>query len=106
MSHPSHQHIDGFLLSNIRRSPRRVTLAEGKDKKGERAYIFTDGEAVCLQLSVELRHGPVAQWGRSQDVMGTAVVSMRPGKKMDHQGLLGMDWGWGVTGLRDIKILR
>ena len=24
--------------------------------------------------------------GRGQDVMGTAVVSIRPGKKMDHQG--------------------
>lgn len=43
----------------------RKTAALGKDKKGERAYIFTDGE----------------------DVMGTAVVSMRPGKKMDHQGI-------------------
>ena len=27
-----------------------------------------------------------SQTSHGQDVMGTAVVSMRPGKKMDHQG--------------------
>eukprot|EP00928_Gymnodinium_smaydae_P057624 TRINITY_DN40840_c0_g1_i1.p1 TRINITY_DN40840_c0_g1~~TRINITY_DN40840_c0_g1_i1.p1 ORF type:complete len:331 (-),score=40.31 TRINITY_DN40840_c0_g1_i1:55-951(-) len=43
----------------------RKTAALGKDRKGERAYIFTDGE----------------------DVGGTAVVSVRPGKKLDHQGI-------------------
>ncbi|OLP97350.1 Vacuolar protein sorting-associated protein 26 [Symbiodinium microadriaticum] len=43
----------------------RKSAPLGRDKKGERAYIFTDGE----------------------DVMGTAVVSIRPGKKMDHQGI-------------------
>ena len=36
-----------------------------RDKKGERAYIYTDGE----------------------DVAGSAVVSVRPGKKLDHQGI-------------------
>mmetsp|Transcript_30387 Transcript_30387/g.66571 ORF Transcript_30387/g.66571 Transcript_30387/m.66571 type:complete len:304 (-) Transcript_30387:242-1153(-) len=45
--------------------PNRKTAPLGKDKKGERAYIFTDGE----------------------DVSGTAVVSVRPGKKLDHQGV-------------------
>lgn len=28
-----------------------------------------------------------SQTSHGQDVMGTAVVSMRPGKKMDHQGV-------------------
>jgi vacuolar protein sorting-associated protein 26 len=45
--------------------PNRKTAALGKDKKGERAYIYTDGEDVC----------------------GSAVVSVRPGKKMEHQGI-------------------
>eukprot|EP00929_Paragymnodinium_shiwhaense_P016625 TRINITY_DN125137_c0_g1_i1.p1 TRINITY_DN125137_c0_g1~~TRINITY_DN125137_c0_g1_i1.p1 ORF type:complete len:301 (+),score=86.70 TRINITY_DN125137_c0_g1_i1:166-1068(+) len=45
--------------------PNRKTAPLSKDKKGERAYIYTDGE----------------------DVAGTAVVSIRPGKKMDHQGI-------------------
>jgi len=43
----------------------RKTAPLGKDKKGERAYIYTDGE----------------------DVTGSAVVSVRPGKKMEHQGI-------------------
>lgn len=43
----------------------RKTAPLGKDKKGERAFIYTDGE----------------------DVSGTAVVSIRPGKKLDHQGI-------------------
>merc|ERR1719353_2128758 len=43
----------------------RKTAPLGKDKKGERAYIYTDGE----------------------DVVGTAVVSVRPGKKLEHQGI-------------------
>lgn len=45
--------------------PNRKTAPLGKDKKGERAFIYTDGE----------------------DVSGTAVVSIRPGKKLDHQGI-------------------
>lgn len=45
--------------------PNRKTAPLGRDKKGERAFIYTDGE----------------------DVAGTAVVSIRPGKKMDHQGI-------------------
>eukprot|EP00933_Yihiella_yeosuensis_P079950 TRINITY_DN93364_c0_g1_i1.p1 TRINITY_DN93364_c0_g1~~TRINITY_DN93364_c0_g1_i1.p1 ORF type:complete len:301 (-),score=53.17 TRINITY_DN93364_c0_g1_i1:65-967(-) len=43
----------------------RKTAPLGRDRKGERAYIYTDGE----------------------DVAGTAVVSVRPGKKLDHQGV-------------------
>eukprot|EP00928_Gymnodinium_smaydae_P091194 TRINITY_DN74902_c0_g1_i1.p1 TRINITY_DN74902_c0_g1~~TRINITY_DN74902_c0_g1_i1.p1 ORF type:complete len:318 (-),score=77.68 TRINITY_DN74902_c0_g1_i1:147-1043(-) len=43
----------------------RKTAALGKDKRGEKAYIYTDGE----------------------DVAGTAVVSVRPGKKLEHQGI-------------------
>merc|ERR1719188_4785 len=43
----------------------RKTAPLGKDKKGEKAYIYTDGE----------------------DVSGTAVVSVRPGKKLEHQGV-------------------
>lgn len=43
----------------------RKTGPLGRDKKGERAYIYTDGE----------------------DVAGSAVVSVRPGKKLDHQGI-------------------
>lgn len=45
--------------------PNRKTAPLGRDKKGDRAYIYTDGE----------------------DVAGTAVVSIRPGKKMEHQGI-------------------
>lgn len=43
----------------------RKTAPLGKDKGGERAYIYTDGE----------------------DISGTAVVSIKPGKKVDHQGI-------------------
>jgi vacuolar protein sorting-associated protein 26 len=43
----------------------RTTSPLGRDKKGERAYIYTDGE----------------------DVSGSAVVSVRPGKRLDHQGV-------------------
>ncbi|CAE8614973.1 unnamed protein product, partial [Polarella glacialis] len=43
----------------------RKTAPLGRDRKGERAYIYTDGE----------------------DVAGSAVVSIRPGKKLDHQGV-------------------
>ncbi|CAK0801611.1 unnamed protein product [Prorocentrum cordatum] len=43
----------------------RKTAPIGKDKSGERAYIYTDGE----------------------DVAGVAVVSVRPGKKVEHQGI-------------------
>jgi len=43
----------------------RKTAPLSKDKKGERGYIYTDGE----------------------DVTGSAIVSVRPGKKMDHQGI-------------------
>jgi len=45
--------------------PNRKTGPLGRDKKGERAYIYTDGE----------------------DVTGSAVVSVRPGKKLEHQGI-------------------
>ncbi|CAE8643085.1 unnamed protein product [Polarella glacialis] len=45
--------------------PNRKTAPIGRDRKGERAYIYTDGE----------------------DVAGSAVVSIRPGKKVDHQGV-------------------
>jgi len=45
--------------------PNRKTAPLGRDRKGERAYIYTDGE----------------------DVSGTAVISVRPGKKVDHQGI-------------------
>eukprot|EP00931_Biecheleriopsis_adriatica_P062890 TRINITY_DN3799_c0_g1_i1.p1 TRINITY_DN3799_c0_g1~~TRINITY_DN3799_c0_g1_i1.p1 ORF type:complete len:324 (+),score=68.97 TRINITY_DN3799_c0_g1_i1:64-972(+) len=45
--------------------PNRKTAPLGRDRKGERAYIYTDGE----------------------DVAGTAVVSIKPGKKLDHQGV-------------------
>lgn len=50
---------------NLDAEANRKTAPLGKDKKGERGYIYTDGE----------------------DVSGTAVVSIRPGKKMDHQGV-------------------
>jgi len=44
----------------------RKTAPLGRDKRAsERAYIFTDGE----------------------DVSGTAVVSVRPGNKLEHQGI-------------------
>lgn len=45
--------------------PGRKTAPLGRDRKGERALIYIDGE----------------------DVSGTAVVSVRPGKKMEHQGV-------------------
>jgi len=45
--------------------PSRKTAAIGKDKKGDRAYIYADGEDIC----------------------GTADVSVRPNKKIDHQGV-------------------
>lgn len=45
--------------------PNRKTAPLGRDKKGERAYIYTDGE----------------------DISGSAVVSVRPGKKLEHQGI-------------------
>merc|ERR1719498_177624 len=45
--------------------PSRKTAALGRDKKGERGYIYTDGE----------------------DISGSAVVSVRPGKKLEHQGI-------------------
>jgi len=50
---------------NLEAEPNRKTAPLGRDRKGERAYIYTDGE----------------------DVSGTASVSIRPGKKMDHQGV-------------------
>lgn len=43
----------------------RKTAPLGRDRKGERAYVYTDGE----------------------DVSGFAVVSVRPGKKLEHQGI-------------------
>jgi vacuolar protein sorting-associated protein 26 len=43
----------------------RKTAPLGRDKKGEKGYIYTDGE----------------------DVVGSAVVSVRPGKKLEHQGI-------------------
>lgn len=43
----------------------RKTAPLSKDRKGERAFIYTDGE----------------------DVSGTAVVSVRPGNKLEHQGI-------------------
>lgn len=43
----------------------RKTAPLGRDRKGERAYIFTDGE----------------------DVSGNATVSVRPGNKLEHQGI-------------------
>jgi len=43
----------------------RKTAPLARDKKGERAFIYMDGE----------------------DVSGTAVVSVRPGKKLEHQGV-------------------
>lgn len=43
----------------------RKTSPLTKDRKGERGYIFTDGE----------------------DVSGTALVTVRPGKKLEHQGV-------------------
>merc|ERR1719450_939661 len=45
--------------------PNRKTAPLGRDKKGERAYIYTDGE----------------------DLSGSAVVSVRPGKRLEHQGV-------------------
>jgi len=43
----------------------RKTAPLGRDKKGERGYIYTDGEDLC----------------------GTAMIQVRPGKKVDHQGI-------------------
>jgi len=43
----------------------RKSTALSRDKRGERAYIYTDGEDLC----------------------GSAVVSVRPGKKLEHQGI-------------------
>jgi len=43
----------------------RKVAALSKDKRGEQAYIYTNGE----------------------DVSGSAVVSVKPGKKVDHQGV-------------------
>jgi len=45
--------------------PNRKTAPLTKDRKGERGYIYTDGE----------------------DVMGSAIVNVRPGKKLEHQGI-------------------
>lgn len=45
--------------------PNRKTAPLTKDRKGERGFIFTDGE----------------------DVSGSGIVSVRPGKKLDHQGI-------------------
>lgn len=50
---------------NLEADQNRKTAPLSRDKKGERAYIYTDGEDVC----------------------GSAVVSVRPGKKLDHQGI-------------------
>lgn len=50
---------------NLDAEQGRKTAPLGRDKKSERAYIYTDGEDVC----------------------GSAVVSVRPGKKLDHQGV-------------------
>jgi len=44
---------------------QRKTAPLSRDRRGERAYIFTDGE----------------------DVSGTAIVSVRPGNKLEHQGI-------------------
>jgi len=43
----------------------RKTAPLTRDRRGERGYIFTDGE----------------------DVSGTGMVSVRPGKKLEHQGI-------------------
>mmetsp|Transcript_60699 Transcript_60699/g.128492 ORF Transcript_60699/g.128492 Transcript_60699/m.128492 type:complete len:302 (-) Transcript_60699:121-1026(-) len=45
--------------------PNKKTAPLGRDRKGERAYVYTDGE----------------------DVMGHATVSVKPGKKLEHQGV-------------------
>jgi vacuolar protein sorting-associated protein 26 len=45
--------------------PNRKTAPLTRDKAGERSYIYTDEEDVC----------------------GSAVVSVKPGKKVDHQGV-------------------
>lgn len=45
--------------------PNRKTAPLSRDKAGERSYIYTDEEDVC----------------------GSAVVSVKPGKKVDHQGV-------------------
>ena len=43
----------------------RKVAALTRDKRGDKGYIYTDGE----------------------DVHGTAIVSVRPGKKLEHQGI-------------------
>jgi len=50
---------------NLDVDPNRKTAPLTKDRKGERGHIFTDGE----------------------DVFGTGIVQVRPGKKLDHQGI-------------------
>ncbi|CEL92363.1 unnamed protein product [Vitrella brassicaformis CCMP3155] len=45
--------------------PQRKMAPLGRDRKGEKALIYSDGE----------------------DVSGSAMVSMKPGKKIDHQGV-------------------
>lgn len=51
---------------NIDHDPNRKMCPLGRDKKGgERAYIFTDGE----------------------DLSGSASVTIKPGRKVDHQGI-------------------
>lgn len=49
----------------IEAEPNRKTAPLARDRKGERAYIYTDGE----------------------DISGGAIVSVRPGKKLEHQGI-------------------
>jgi len=53
------------LELTIDHDPNRKMGYCGRDKKGERAYIYTDGE----------------------DVSGGAVVGVKPGQKRDHQGI-------------------
>lgn len=43
----------------------RKTAPLSRDKRGDKGYIYTDGE----------------------DVFGTAVVSVKPGKRVEHQGI-------------------
>eukprot|EP00386_Alphamonas_edax_P010812 GDKI01034616.1.p1 GENE.GDKI01034616.1~~GDKI01034616.1.p1 ORF type:complete len:300 (+),score=115.03 GDKI01034616.1:128-1027(+) len=50
---------------NLDVDPSRKCTVLGRDKKGERVPIYSDGE----------------------DVSGSAVVSVKPGKKLDHQGI-------------------
>eukprot|EP00916_Digyalum_oweni_P026570 GHVL01043644.1.p1 GENE.GHVL01043644.1~~GHVL01043644.1.p1 ORF type:complete len:301 (-),score=46.99 GHVL01043644.1:77-979(-) len=58
----------GQLISTdlqIDHDPNRKTAPIGREKRGEPAYIFSDGE----------------------DVYGSATISLKPGKKIDHQGI-------------------